>query len=119
MNVRLRLKPGQNGTKKLVKEYGDKLVCVRYRYDQETGKRYKTVEIIVEETPWNSVAGPLLPSSSRNPSERVGIQIGVNELDLREQVKRAGGIWRPKQKLWELSYAQIVALKLEDRIVEG
>lgn len=35
METRLRLNPGQNGTKKLVKEYGEKLVCVRYRYDAE------------------------------------------------------------------------------------
>ncbi len=30
-----------------------KLVCVRYRYDAERKKRYKTVEIIVDEAPWN------------------------------------------------------------------
>lgn len=31
METRLILSPGQNGTKKLVKQYGEKLVCVRYR----------------------------------------------------------------------------------------
>ena len=34
----LILKPGQKGTKKLTAEYGDRPVCVRYRYD-ETRKR--------------------------------------------------------------------------------
>jgi hypothetical protein len=30
--VRLHLKPGQKGTKQLP-QYGDRLICVRYRYD--------------------------------------------------------------------------------------
>jgi len=32
--VRLILRPGQNGTKKLLEKYGDRLVSVRYRYDE-------------------------------------------------------------------------------------
>ena len=50
--VRLCLRPGQRGTKKLAKEYGDRLLCVRYRYDEERFRRLKTVELVVEETPW-------------------------------------------------------------------
>jgi len=33
VETRLSLAPGQNGTKKLVATYGERLVCVRYRYD--------------------------------------------------------------------------------------
>jgi hypothetical protein len=33
METRLSLAPGQNGTKKLLARYGERLVCVRYRYD--------------------------------------------------------------------------------------
>jgi hypothetical protein len=47
MKVRLKLKPGKRGTKNLIKQYGDKLVCVRYRYDEKSAKRYTTVELIV------------------------------------------------------------------------
>lgn len=46
MKTRLKLKPGQKGTRKLVDIYGDALVCVRYRYDEESRARVKTVEII-------------------------------------------------------------------------
>jgi hypothetical protein len=35
MITRLKLKPGQKGTKKLLAEHGEALVCVRYRYDKE------------------------------------------------------------------------------------
>ena len=31
MDVKATLAPGQNGTKKLLKQYGDQLVSVRYR----------------------------------------------------------------------------------------
>ena len=52
MQIKLSLKPWQNGTKKWVEKYADKLVTVRYRYDEEKRKRYKTVEIIVAESTW-------------------------------------------------------------------
>ncbi len=53
MRTRLKLKPGQRGTKKLHELYGDRLVCVRYRYDAQNGRRLKTIEIIVEEKEWH------------------------------------------------------------------
>ena len=43
--VRLHLKPGQTGTKQLLAPYGDRLVCVRYRYDAQRKKPFK---------PWGS-----------------------------------------------------------------
>lgn len=52
MRVRLVRRPGQPGTKDLQKQYGERLICVRYRYDAALGRRYKTAEIIVEEAQW-------------------------------------------------------------------
>ena len=52
MTTRLKLKPGSKGTKKLLQQYGDALVCVRYRYDAVSQKRIKTAEIIIEEKSW-------------------------------------------------------------------
>ena len=46
--VRLSSKPGQPGTKSLVAQYGERLVCVRYRYDAQKRRRFKTVELIVD-----------------------------------------------------------------------
>jgi len=45
--VRLHLKPGQKGTTQLLAQYGDRLICVRYRYDAQRTKRFKTVELLV------------------------------------------------------------------------
>jgi hypothetical protein len=44
MITRLKLKPGQKGTNALSKKYGDALICVRYRYDEASRTRIKTVE---------------------------------------------------------------------------
>jgi hypothetical protein len=52
MKVKSTLAPGRKGTKQLTEQYGDQLVCVRYRYDEAKQKRYKTVELIVDEQDW-------------------------------------------------------------------
>ena len=52
MKITKKLLPGQPGTKKLVKKFGNDLFCVRYRYDSERKRKIKTVEIIMEESYW-------------------------------------------------------------------
>lgn len=51
MDVIKTLKPGDSGTKRLSARYGDRLVCVRYRKDEDQNRRYTTVELIVGEGP--------------------------------------------------------------------
>ena len=36
----------------------------------------------------------------------------------RELAKQTGGKWNPDRKVWELRYQQVVALKLDSRIVK-
>ena len=43
--------PGQPGTLKLSRKYGDTLICVRYRVDAEGLHRYTTVELVVDRVP--------------------------------------------------------------------
>ena len=117
MQIKTCMKPGQKGTKKWSDIYGDRLVSVRYRYDAEKERRYTTVEIIVGEGEWQSDETQEKPA--RNNADRLGVRVAGYELLTRDRVKGAGGIWRPRQQLWELSYGQILALGLEDRIVDG
>jgi hypothetical protein len=87
-------------------------VCVRYRYDKQQKKRFKTVELIVEEWPWT-------PPSPRRPDESVVlVKVAFSERDLRRQVKEAGGVWHPDKQGWELRYDRAVALGLRTRIIE-
>jgi len=115
MRIKTCLKPGQKGTKKWSNLYGNQLVAVRYRYDEKKKRRYKTIEIIVEESDW--IPKKTAVSPAKNMNDRFGVRVAGYELALREQVKSAGAIWRPRQKLWELPYSQILALGLEERIV--
>jgi hypothetical protein len=105
-----KLHPGQPGTKRLVHQYGARLVCVRYRYDDVQGKRFKTVELILEEAAWQPPARPV-------PDEEiVAIRIELQEMHWRNRVKMAGGKWNPDRKLWELPYGQVRKLGLTERI---
>ncbi|MCP3998471.1 MAG: hypothetical protein GY722_25900 [bacterium] len=105
------MKPGQRGTKKLSEFYGDQLVCVRYRYDEKIGKRFKTAELIVEETEWR-------PKGQRpRGASLVALRIDWDEYQLRRKVKGAGGKWDPVRRVWELRHDRVVELGLERRIV--
>jgi len=57
MRTGLKLRPGQRGTKKLLAQCGDRLVCIRYRYDEEKKKRFKTIELIKAKSDGPEVSG--------------------------------------------------------------
>ena len=48
----------------------------------------------------------------------MGVRVGYDERELRNAVKTAGGIWRPRQRLWELSWEAVRVLGLEPRVVD-
>jgi hypothetical protein len=107
MRTRVKLRPGQRGTKRWLAKYGDQLVCVRYRYDAQHRKRYTTVELIVAEAEWTPPP----------PATIVGVRVAWSEADLARTIKAAGGQWERQQRVWELRYDQVVALGLLDRLV--
>jgi hypothetical protein len=113
MHIRSTVHPGQRGAKKLLTQYGDRLVCVRYRYDEQRQKRLKTVELIVEEESWTPFKAP-------PPADvLVPLRLAPTEVELRQQVKQGGGRWDPRRQVWEIRYAQAVALGLAERILDS
>ncbi len=119
METRATLRPGQRGTRKLLDQFGDRLVCVRYRYDLATGRRPTTVELIVETAPWQTTPPNRQPRARPEPASTTvaAVQIQYRESELRQRVKQAGGTWHPTEKLWYLPVSAIRALGLQDRIV--
>jgi len=110
MRSQKKLKPGQPGTKKLLDQYGGRLLCVRYRYDAQRGRSIKTAEIIVEESEWH-------PRRKRiKPEQIVGVRVGFREYALQQEIKKAGGKWNPRDRLWEMRYDQATKLGLTERI---
>lgn len=142
------LKPGQKGTKELLTRYGTSLLCVRYRYDETTGERVKTVELIVRRYSRDSTlarppvrqlaswvrhpgasgdpaaAGtPAAPrvarSACRTMARTVGLRIDFRETDLRRRVKSAGGRWDPERRLWLLRRDPAERYGVLHRVVTG
>lgn len=79
METRLTLRPGQPGTRKLVERYGERLLRVRYLYDSASGRRLKTVELVVESVPWT----PRHRRPRRRDDDIVYVRIAYEETELR------------------------------------
>jgi len=105
------LLPGQKGTKKYVEQFGENLVRVRYRYDEEQRFRIVTVELIVEKKPWTD------DHNSIQEDSLVHIRIDYTEVELRKLIKSEGGKWNKEEKVWELPYRNVHNLGLNDRSV--
>ena len=111
MITRLKLKPGQKGTKALVEKYGDALVCVRYRYDEATRTRIKTVELLVEKK-------ELASAKQKIDNEAlVPVQITYTESSLIRMAKAMGGRWDPEVRLWDIQLGKIKRTELEKHII--
>ena len=93
-------KGSTRGTRRFQQRYGERLVCVRYRYDEATGKRFTTVELIAEEGTWRPYGA----------QDEVWVQVDWHEKQLREKMKHHGGHWDPERKLWKLRYNAVVYL---------
>jgi hypothetical protein len=124
MEIRTVRRPGEKGTRKLVEKYGERLICIRYRYDPARKKRLKTVELIVSEEDWQPPEPhpQELKPTGFGPEQfyvqRVGVRLAYNEVDLRRQVKAVGGTWDPAERLWFLPEEHVRRLGLLQRVVK-
>jgi hypothetical protein len=96
----------------LLAQYGDRLICVRYRYDAQLKKRFKTVELLVAERDWE----PPRPRFAQD--QIVALRVAFADVAVRDRVKQAGGTWNPERRVWQLRYDRVVALGLNSRIVD-
>jgi len=46
------------------------------------------------------------------------VRIGIGEEELREMVKQNGWFWNPDKKAWVLTFAKVLELGLEHRLVD-
>ena len=124
MEIRTVRKPGERGTQKLVAQYGPRLVCIRYRYDQAKKKRYKTIELIVAQGDWSPPEPHPQEERTRQIApkrfytRRVGIRIEYHEAGLRKQIKAAGGMWDPSERLWFIPEEEVRRLGLVQRVAK-
>ena len=113
-HVAKRIAPTQPGAIKLAEQYGERLVCVRYRHDSTGRHRYTTVELVVARS-------LVKPRSERQPRPKklqvVALRLGGAENELRKAVLAHGGVWNSKSGLWYLARTTAQALGLLKRIV--
>jgi hypothetical protein len=80
-------------------------------YDPAKSVMMKTVELLVEQKPWN----PRKRKIAYN--RKVHLQIDYGEVQLGRLVKAAGGYWNKEKGYWELPYREAVSLGLDNRIM--
>lgn len=102
-----KIAAGKPGTKKITEQYGEDLVCVRYRYDAESKIKYKTIEIIIDRGVW---------IHKKRQEKIVAIRTSFDEVEIRNRIKSAGGKWDYFNKVWRIKYGKVKELGLEDRI---
>ena len=111
-SISKKLAPGQPGTKRYQRQFGDALVCVRYRIHPESAKRYTTVEIVVDEKALPGFAAP----GGITDETLIALTIAYGETELRQRVKQAGAKWDQDRKVWRLPYGIAQQLGLHGRI---
>ena len=107
LRVTKTLEPDQAGAIRLARQYGDALLCVRYRQDPKGVTRYTTVELIVDRA-----------TIAARSTRIVGVRIQFGEKDLGIRARNAGAKWDKEAKLWRMPLAVACALGMADRVVD-
>jgi len=100
-SVRLKFKPGAQGSKSLVEKYGGRLGRVRCRYYPAKRLHYETAEITVNKDPW----------IQKKSNTHAYVPVHWKEKDLKTRIKTAAEKWNTNNKLRKL--------ELKGRTVEG
>lgn len=58
------------------------------------------------------------PAPKRYYTRRVGIRIEYQEAELRRQIKAAGGMWDPSERLWFVPEEEVRRLGLVQRVTK-
>lgn len=109
--VRKTMRPGEKGTARFVRDWGEQLVCVRYRFDENGKTRYTTVEIVAAEPrPWN-------PPKRPTPDALVYLRVDRNDWKAIRKLREARVWWDRERRLWRTRYDVAERLRLRNRIV--
>jgi hypothetical protein len=117
LRVAKTFSPGHDGTRRLARAFGERLVCTRHRYDDANGRRITTVELVVQVDPLRGRAPP--PRNAVAAWEAVWIRLAPDERTLRRQAIDSGGRWHPGVKLWEVPRWLVARLGLRDRVARS
>ncbi len=113
------MRPGEKGTQRLLREWGEHLVMVRYREDEAKTRRYTTIEIVVDERKRPEPQINQRAALAQRNKQLVGLRVHYADSATQKRLRQAKAYWHRGVKLWLCRYDTAVALGLRDRIVEG
>ncbi len=119
MRVIKTMRPGDRGTHRFQRHYGERLCAVRYRASNCGKKTLTTVELIVDEREAVPAGFSHNAVHVQRRAEVVALRIKFEEFELREQVKSAGGRWSKAGRAWLVRRDAAISLGLGHRVVEG
>ncbi|TXC66466.1 hypothetical protein FSC37_13325 [Piscinibacter aquaticus] len=99
------LQPGEPGTLRLLRAYGDQLVCVRYRTSGSGEERLTTVELVIDRT-----------VIRKRGHQIVAFKIYEREARLRREALKLGAWFDATTGLWNLARHDVLHLGLRHRI---
>ena len=99
------LHPGEPGTVRLLRTYGDQLVCVRYRMSGSGEERLTTVELMIDRT-----------VIRKRGHQIVAFKIRDHETRLRREALKLGAWFDASTGLWNLARHDVLHLGLRHRI---
>jgi len=111
------LQPGDKGTRRFLKEHGDRLVCVRYRKAKDNSALLTTIELIVDKKPARLSGLHYNAIDAERNRQWVAIRVDYHETALREQIKHRGARWDQMNKFWRMPYREVVAMGLIERVI--
>ena len=97
-------------------QLGSLTLATRYRYDEASRTRIKTVELIVEKKQLpalQKIAAHIVTVDD----DLVPVRISYGERDLGKMAKAMGGKWDPDVKLWYIRFGKIKGTELEKHII--
>lgn len=118
MIVKTLFKPVDSETRKLFDQYGEQLLCVRYCYDTEKNTRYKTLELLVEETPFQAAVSDTDCYSPPQATPYVGLKVEPDERSVLDSLRKMGGFWSPQDRLWYAPELYVRRIGLQQRIIK-
>ena len=121
MEIRKTLSPGEPGTKQHQRRFGEKLVCVRYRYNDEKKQRYTTVELIVDQRPYihYHAKAEKKTQAPEEKNKQVYLRIPFNDLEARNTVKKAGGSWDAVKRAWKIDKQTAIEIGMKERMINN
>ena len=99
------LQPGEPGAVRLLRAYGDQLVCVRYRTSGSGEERLTTVELVIDRT-----------VIRKRGHQIVAFKIRDHEVRLRREALKRGAWFDAATGLWNLARHDVLSLGLRHRI---